>query len=425
MVNGNEIDVIRKDISFSILSFNLPNIMKTIQNYPDIILDTCISIQYALFFFFFFNTSELNNEFSLPMNNLSLLHIAAYANFLEAFIFLNSIGIPISIQSSDSFLPIHYACSRDSLEILLYIISKDPSQLANKYNVSHSLLYYAVESEDIRIIKALFSKGYTLVEMNMIDDIPNVINNIILRRPNFLPYLMPKFVSLSETEGLPNLTNKILKYIFIALKSNYYEPIKYFLENYSKKQEDIYGYEELFFIACKNKQKKVAKLVLDNMEKVKDKRKYSCSILYALCELCSFSMIKYVFDNHLNSLNIIKLSNARKEPPLFGLLRNNNIYNQEKVMNIIQLFLDKGYDINFQPEGTNTFLSEVCLYNYSNKEKPLELIRWLLMKGANPLSNVVYKNIPLYDYLQQMSLIKCRRKDIIPIINTIQPFIQK
>ena len=51
MVNGNEIDVIRKDISFSILSFNLPNIMKTIQNYPDIILDTCISIQYALFFF--------------------------------------------------------------------------------------------------------------------------------------------------------------------------------------------------------------------------------------------------------------------------------------------------------------------------------------------------------------------------------------
>ena len=52
MVNGNEIDVIRKDISFSILSFNLPNIMKTIQNYPDIILDTCISIQYALFFFF-------------------------------------------------------------------------------------------------------------------------------------------------------------------------------------------------------------------------------------------------------------------------------------------------------------------------------------------------------------------------------------
>ena len=35
---------------------------------------------------------------------------------------------------------------------------------------------------------------------------------------------------------------------------------------------------------------------------------------------------------------------------------------------ICQLFLDKGYDINFQPEGTNTFLSEVCLYNYSNKE---------------------------------------------------------
>ena len=81
-----------------------------------------------------------------------LLHIA------------NSIVISLSIKSSDLFLPIYYACSRDSLYV--HYFKKFKSN--RKYNVHHSLLYYSVEREDIRIFKSLLSKWHSLVEMRIL-----------------------------------------------------------------------------------------------------------------------------------------------------------------------------------------------------------------------------------------------------------------
>ena len=137
-----------------------------------------IKLRIYLYFYDFFNIRELNIQFSLPTKGLSLLHLAAYADFLEAFVyFTQNKQIPISITSADSFLPLHYALARDSLEITNYIFTKAPELFSSKeiyQNIEHSLLYYAIESNDLKIIKFLFNHGYSLKTPSNFRDLPTV-----------------------------------------------------------------------------------------------------------------------------------------------------------------------------------------------------------------------------------------------------------
>ena len=83
--------------------------------------------------FFFFNLRS-NLFYPLPTKSLSLIHIAAYADNLEAFLFLQKKGLLISLKTRYNYLPIHYACASGSTEIVSYILSIDSSQAKENYH---------------------------------------------------------------------------------------------------------------------------------------------------------------------------------------------------------------------------------------------------------------------------------------------------
>ena len=109
------------------------------------------SLPYYFIFFFFLisnfrsdhylfstiGTLDDKSLFILPSDYISLLHIAAYCDSLESFIFLNNIGISIDQKSVNSYLSIHYACLSESYEIVAYILSIDSHQhqLFHKWNI--------------------------------------------------------------------------------------------------------------------------------------------------------------------------------------------------------------------------------------------------------------------------------------------------
>lgn len=65
---------------------------------------------------------------SLPFEYLTLLHVAAFFDYLEVFVFLESLGLPLDIKSAALYSPLHYACLSGSLEICTYILKKDPKE---------------------------------------------------------------------------------------------------------------------------------------------------------------------------------------------------------------------------------------------------------------------------------------------------------
>ena len=68
----------------------------------------------------------------LPINNLTPMHITAFADSLECFVILERLGLDINSLSANNYLPFHYALVGGSLEVSSYIISKDHSQIFNE-----------------------------------------------------------------------------------------------------------------------------------------------------------------------------------------------------------------------------------------------------------------------------------------------------
>jgi hypothetical protein len=63
---------------------------------------------------------------ALPNSNLCLIHIAAYFDCLETFLWLYHRGANIRSLSADSYWPLHYACEGNAAECAAYILSRDP-----------------------------------------------------------------------------------------------------------------------------------------------------------------------------------------------------------------------------------------------------------------------------------------------------------
>jgi ankyrin repeat protein len=98
----------------------------------------------------------------LPVEHVSLMHISAYFDTLDCFLYLESKNLLYNQESADSYLPIHYACLNKSYEVVCYILNKDPKQAAVLPPVTHHLLYLATLAGDAEILSLLFENGADL-----------------------------------------------------------------------------------------------------------------------------------------------------------------------------------------------------------------------------------------------------------------------
>jgi ankyrin repeat protein len=97
----------------------------------------------------------------LPLDSLTLLHIAATFDALDCFVYLHSYhGLKLNSRSAKQALPLHYAVYVGSLEIVTYILTREPAQAQDLPDtIEVHLLSLAALSRRPEIIILLFENG--------------------------------------------------------------------------------------------------------------------------------------------------------------------------------------------------------------------------------------------------------------------------
>jgi hypothetical protein len=98
----------------------------------------------------------------LPHDNISLLHIAAYYDNLEVFLFLVTLAesspgsLTLRTPSGASYLPLHYACYDAARECTAYILEQDPEQAAMQCECPWQPVFLATCAKSSEILQMLF-----------------------------------------------------------------------------------------------------------------------------------------------------------------------------------------------------------------------------------------------------------------------------
>ena len=73
-----------------------------------------------------------------------MIHISAYYDSTELFFYLLDLGFSIREPSKHNYLPIHYACEGNSLEVGLYILSNDPKAIDFDENLDINFINFII-----------------------------------------------------------------------------------------------------------------------------------------------------------------------------------------------------------------------------------------------------------------------------------------
>lgn len=73
---------------------------------------------------------------------MTLIHIAAYYDSFEMFLYLLSLGLSLRQLSGASYYPLHYACAGRAKECASYILEQDPEQA--QLEILIHLIFYLI-----------------------------------------------------------------------------------------------------------------------------------------------------------------------------------------------------------------------------------------------------------------------------------------
>ena len=115
---------------------------------------------------------EKTEKMLLPMGNLSLLHVAAFYDNLEMFLFLESNGIPLDVKSGGSYAPLHYACAGGAVECAAYILEKRPDQATEEFDCQWQPIFIATFANSPSVLELLFEHGASLASPHIVKNRP-------------------------------------------------------------------------------------------------------------------------------------------------------------------------------------------------------------------------------------------------------------
>jgi ankyrin repeat protein len=108
----------------------------------------------------------------LQNDDVSLLHIAAYFDCFEIFLYLISIGLELRVLSGQCYWPLHYACWGQAIECTAYILEQDPTQATDDHECQWQPLFLAVFANAPDILEMLFERGVDLKNPRIVENHP-------------------------------------------------------------------------------------------------------------------------------------------------------------------------------------------------------------------------------------------------------------
>ena len=112
----------------------------------------------------YFSDKTQNQQTShIPLKSMSLLHVAAYYDSLETFIYLHNFrNINLNTKTANGYNPLHFACYGNSREVAEYIIQKDPKICSIETDTEHQYIYLACCGNAPEILTLLLNHGADL-----------------------------------------------------------------------------------------------------------------------------------------------------------------------------------------------------------------------------------------------------------------------
>lgn len=327
------------------------------------------------------DASRKTSTLQIPSTSLSLLHIAAFEDSLEAFVLLNK--IPLNIQSADSYLPIHYACYGGSKEVLTYILTKDPKQATTNFCTEYNCLQLATLSNSPVMLNILFSYGTVMPVFSAKDPISSAIRQ---RNVEMLNILLKHTRSSIRNEGKNTP-------IMLAIMNNKPDAVPMLIDANVDLSVINNDYQTALSLACFQGQTDVVRLICEKLDDIDLPANIKQqAAVHWLCQSKDPEIARIMLEKNIDVNRVDK-------DGFIGPHYLIDIVEPSVHIKILELLLQHGLKIDFvsNPNG-NTILGEYV----TGIKKQYEVIDWLLSHGANidaPLNNGNMKGQTIADFI--------------------------
>ena len=292
-------------------------------------------------------------------DTVSFLHIAAFYDSLDLFMYLIYRGGDILQESEKSHNPLEYAIFGSSFEVTSFIIAKFPQIL----NENKAYLLIAVFAGSYKICELLLKNGVDL--------------NQNYKKDNNNPLI------LATKKGNVQIVKLFLKYksshnflLGTAINQNEWGAFKLLLENLTPPEiNECYEGKNILFYACKNTQTPIDifQLIFQHLSPLDPPQTIgtnSESAIHWLCETENIEVIKLALKYELD---INKLTSEGKSGPMY-FIKNN----EKEELEILKLLVDHGFNINNRLPNSKSLL-EYFAFQYT---KRFDIVKWLIQNGA-------------------------------------------
>ncbi|OHS96402.1 ankyrin repeat protein [Tritrichomonas foetus] len=316
---------------------------------------------------------------------MHLLHVAAYFDSLECFLFLYNKGFQLETKTANDLLPIHYACYGGAIEVASFLCMNKVNVNAAPPNSHFTPIFLATCAKSVTILNLLFDSGAVIpnytpgnvsrtpltqaIQNSDIDCIKLILENTNMMRADMKNYSpLMKAISSYAFDAVPLLvehgvdvayqTPEGRSALFIACFMKQENIVRYLIDHgASVTQRGQLGQYPVHWAAATDNVN-ILKMILEagaDPNVVDDnKRPPSFS---ALCSPNnSYEILKILFEHGVNP-NAIDMKT--KSTILVSLLMNNPTDNQKRT---IRLILDNGADLNIiTPSGKTVYqVAKVC-----------------------------------------------------------------
>lgn len=339
--------------------------------------ETMMMIQYQL------DLNEPSDSYKV-----GLIHIAAYYNSLDSFIFLEKkLGLDYTmIKSVDNKNCLHYACKGGSFEVVVYILNNYMNFKDFIVKTDANYINFALESNSVEIARLLLKKEFTFT--------PNdeFINRLILNKQiDSLKFI----IQTNQEKRNARSSLKLEKQLLYIIAINNIDMMKLLFDNDENSSFQDF-YKSCLQLACLNNCEYAVEQICKKVENIDIPfEEEAKGAIHWACSSCNPKIVKIMCEKNIHINRFDKNGNL-------GPVEMIDKAATADFIDIMQILIDNGFDIDQRKDDKhNSLLGSIV----NSIEKDYEVITWLIKKGANIDYRIVdIKDSPsIRDYISRES----------------------
>lgn len=314
----------------------------------------------------------VNSKPIIPVEGLTLLHIAAFFDNFEVFHYLESKGgefLNLRTSNGAFYLPLHYACFGSAKECAAYILARDPALAVVELECQWQAVFLATFSNSPEILELLLSHGADLRSPRNVQNRP--FEQAL--KMNHLDCLLLLLQHSCKTDvdafGMSPLM------VAIARKAE--GALEWLLDRGLDPTFVSFRGDTALALACTQGDVGTVKMLCDRMENIEipESEDRLSSIARWAVSSKNLDILRMVLKKGCD-LNRYDVSGEQPVDAIRGII------DDATGLKMLEMLIEFGYDIHSRdPKDGKAFLDRVIEFTVSKYPK---IVEFLLTKGADP-----------------------------------------